>query len=75
MDIAELKKLMAEDKFHHASYRSHGSLWEGLWIYQKEDALRGFVPAGAFFRDSPELAAATELVRGTGISIGAYGAG
>jgi hypothetical protein len=52
------------------------TLWEGLWIYVKEaDGFRGYAPAGCFPKDDPELKAAEDMVRGTGISVGAYGQG
>jgi hypothetical protein len=75
MTLDELRALLASGEFHHATYRNQGSLWEGLWIYKGYDGLRGFHPAGCFGKDSPDLPAAEALVRGTGISVGAYGAG
>lgn len=76
MKIEDLKKLMGDGKFHHATYRSVGTLWEGLWIYQKEpDEARGFFPAGAFLKGADDFPQAEELVRGTGISVGSYGQG
>jgi len=76
MTIDELKALRAADKFHHATYRNQGSLWEGLWIYEKaDDGFRGFKPAGAFFKDDPNLDAAERELRGAGVSVGAYGCG
>ena len=76
MTITELKAMLADGSFDHATYRNHGTLWEGLWIYAKaEQGFRGYVPAGAFFRDSAELREAEQLTRGTGISVGAFGQG
>ena len=76
MTLNELKALLAAGAFDHATYRNHGTLWEGLWIYVKaEHGFRGYAPAGAFFKDSPDLDAAFEVVRGTGLSVGAYGRG
>lgn len=66
---------MESGKFHHATYRDIGKLWEGLWIYQKYDGLRGFEPVGSFLKDSPELETAMELTRSTGISVSSYGRG
>ncbi len=75
MSLEQLKELLASGQFHHATYRNFGTLWEGLWIYRKYDGLRGFKPAGCFGKDSPLLHDAEELVRGTGVSVGAYGRG
>jgi hypothetical protein len=75
MKLDELKTLMQSGQFHHATYRNFGTLWEGLYIYRKYDGLRGFEPCGAFPKDDPELDAAHDLLRGTGVSVGAYGNG
>lgn len=75
MTTQELKTMMADGTFHHATYRSFNSLWEGLWIYKKDNAVRGFISAGAFFKDDPALAEAELLVRNTGISVGGYSQG
>jgi hypothetical protein len=75
MTVEQLRTLMESGKFHHGTYRCAGTLWEGLWIYERSTELRGFVPAGFFPRGSTELEAAMELVRSTGISVGAYGQG
>ena len=73
MTIDELKSLIAEGKFHHATYRDHGTLWEGLWIYEKSDDRIGFKPAGSFPKGTEDEA--YQLVRHTGVSNGAYGRG
>ena len=76
MKIAELQALLDSGTFHHATYREQGSIWEGLWIYAKDaNGFRGYRVVGCFGKDSPELQAASALVRGSGISIGAYGRG
>ena len=75
MTLAELKALRESGQFHHATYRYHGSLWEGLYIYERYDGLRGFNVAGVFHKDNPDLEAAYSMVRDTGISLGSYGAG
>jgi len=76
MTLNELQSLRSSGLFHHASYRNHGTLWEGLWIYVKsEGGFRGYAPAGAFFKDDTDLDAAHEVVRGTGVGVGAYGRG
>ena len=75
MTIVDLKMLQTAGKFHHATYRQDG-LWTGLWVYEKAaDGFRGYKPAGAFFKDDPALPDAEALVRGSGISLGAYGHG
>jgi hypothetical protein len=76
MTLDSLKAMLADGSFDHATYRNHGTLWEGLWIYERNaTGFRGYAPAGCFHKDSPDLDAAFELVRGTGISVGAYGRG
>ena len=51
MTIPELRQLLDSGKFHHATYRNFGNLWEGLWIYEKADELRGFLPVGTFAKE------------------------
>lgn len=76
MDLKELQILRDTNAFHHATYRQHGTVWEGLWIYIKKDGgFRGYDVAGCFYKHAPELEAAHEICRGTGISVGAYGRG
>lgn len=75
MSLEKLKELLASGQFHHATYRDIGTLWEGLVIYVKEDTKVGFHPAGSFPKDDPDQDAAYDLVRGTGVSVGAYGRG
>jgi len=76
MTIAELQALMTDGEFHHATYRNLATLWEGLHIYVKDPAgHRGFSHAGIFLKNNPELNAAMEMVRKTGISVGSYGKG
>jgi len=76
MKLETLKTLRQTGEFHHATYRNMGTLWEGLWIYTKDvNGFRGFNVAGCFPKNDPELDAAHELVRGTGVSVGAYGQG
>ena len=75
MTIDDLKTLQADGKFHHATYRQVG-LWTGLWVYEKAaGGFRGYKPVGAFFKNDPTLPAAEALVRGSGVSLGAYGHG
>ena len=76
MTLDELRALLASGDFHHATYRNGGTLWEGLHIYAKRtDGFRGYAHCGAFLRDDNTLKDAEELVRGTGVSVGAYGQG
>jgi hypothetical protein len=83
MTLTELKELRAAGRFHHATYRNQGTLWEGLWIYENDEPPADwgarwhprYKPAGAFYKDNPELDAAHDELRGTGISLGRYGAG
>jgi len=74
MTIPELVQLHQDGKFHHATYRNIGNLWEGLYIYSvKADGLRGFELAGCFGKSEPALETAMALCKG--ISVGAYGQG
>lgn len=78
MQIEELRRLFDSGKFHHATYRNMGTLWEGLWIYAKaKGTARGFEAVGCFnaYEKNPDLDAAIELLRHTGISVGSYGRG
>lgn len=76
MTIAELKSMVENGTFHHATYRNRGTVWEGLWIYAKDEkGFRGFSVVDSFFRDSPDLEEAYNLTRKTGISVGSYGQG
>lgn len=80
MTLGALRALIESGRFHHATYRNFGSLWEGLHVYAKSEpgqplGFRGYVHVGAFYRDNPDLASAEALARGTGVSAGAYGAG
>lgn len=75
-NLEALKELISGGNFHHATYRNFGTLWEGLWIYKKSSSgFRGFEPATTFLKDDPNLDAAHELVKGTGIHVGSYGKG
>lgn len=75
MTISELVNLRQSGRFHHATYRDIGLLWEGLRIYETADNELGFLPGGCFYKDDPDLAAAETYLRDTGISVGARGNG
>lgn len=79
MTLPELRALMESGSFHHATYRDHGTLWEGLYIYERATneagGFRGYKLAGAFHKNSSDLAAAERIVAPTGVSVGAYGEG
>ena len=77
MTRESLRKMIGDGSFHHATYRNVGTLWEGLWVYVKdEDGLRGFSVAGCFNVSKPEaLREAQAIVRETGTSLGSYGKG
>lgn len=64
MPLETLKQLRESGQFHHATYRNRG--------IKASDGFRGYSPAGFFPVGDPELDAAHELVRGTGISVGSY---
>lgn len=75
MKLDELLALRTEGRFHHATYRGVGSLWEGLFIYPVQaDGFRGFGgPIGCFPKDDPDLDEAHKMCPGS--SVGAYGEG
>jgi hypothetical protein len=76
MTLDDLRRMLADGTFHHATYRNHGTLWEGLWIYERDPkGFGGYGVVGCFPKDSPDLDAAFALTSKTGISIGAYGHG
>lgn len=77
MTLAKLQELIDSGNFHHATYRNQGTLWEGLWIYEKEttNKFNGFRPTGSFAKDDPCLEEAYALVRHTGVSVGHFGGG
>ncbi len=84
MTVDELRALIASGKFHHATVKSgQGRCWDGLYVYEAGDGpgyCRGFKLTGSFAygwgdRESPDMTAAYDLVRGSGISFGAYGEG
>lgn len=75
MTVNELKELRASGQFHHATYRNQGSIWEGLYIYRRYDGLRGFDVAGVFGKNDPNLDAAYDIVRDSGVSVGSFGNG
>lgn len=72
MTLSELVNLKQSGKFHHATYRDVGSLWEGLRVYETSDCAIGYKPAGCFYKDSADLKAAQDYLRGTGVSFGSY---
>ena len=75
MNLEQLKALMESGQFHHATYRELGTIWEGLYIYVKEDSKIGFNLAGSFNKADGLADAAYDMVRNTGVSLGAYGRG
>lgn len=77
-NLEALKRLLESGEFHHATYRCIGTLWEGLWFYSRSSkGRRGFEVAGCInaSMDADVLDEAHELVKGTGVSVGSYGAG
>lgn len=75
-ELAKLKAMLEDGSFHHATYRHDGRLWDGWYIYRKDDlGFRGFSLALSFSTKSHLKEAVTELVRNTGYSLGSYGNG
>lgn len=77
MTLTELKDLLDSGKFHHATYRTDYA--RGLHIYSSDaKGHRGFVYVGCFsesLTDKATIDAAYNMVRGTGVSLGAFGNG
>jgi hypothetical protein len=74
--LDDLRASLESGMFHHATYRDLNSIWEGLYIYLREDnGFNGFTVGGCFGKGSPDLEAAYQLVRHTGVSLGARGEG
>lgn len=77
--LDQLKTMIADGRFHHATYRDHGTLWEGWKIYEKASdengGFRGFKLALSFGKNDSEINEAYELIRNTGYSVGSYGNG
>jgi hypothetical protein len=78
LTVDELKQLMADGKFHHATYREIGKVWEGLYVYVRDnDGFRGFKLYGSFnnyYRArNAECERAMELIKG--LHVGSYGNG
>lgn len=77
MTLDKLKALIAEGKFHHATYRTDFA--RGLHIYKNAEpgsGFRGFEYVGMFSEhDKAVCDEAYALTRHTGISLGAYGKG
>lgn len=75
--IQQLRLLLDEHKFHHATYRDQGRLWEGLFIYPNDP--NGFCgyggPCLVFGKEDLDLSAAQDMVKHLGTSLGAYGKG
>lgn len=77
MTLEQLKALLESGRFHHATMRELNTIWEGLYIYEKDDDPKwvGYRMVGSFNKADGLVDAAYELVRGTGVSLGAYGQG
>lgn len=74
--IDKLRESLLSGRFHHATYRNQGTVWEGLWFYEKDPSgFRGYSVAGCVNGSDSDIDAADDLVRGTGISVGSYGKG
>lgn len=76
--LQQLKTLIAKDKFHHATFRCQGTVWEGIWFYKKSDsekAFRGFEVAGCVNKSDKDYEEAYKILAGKGMSVGSYGEG
>jgi hypothetical protein len=78
MNLERLKALLESGQFHHATYRQLGTIWEGFYIYEKAPDPKwvGYCLVGSFNKSEGDLMlAAEDMVRHTGVSLGAYGRG
>jgi len=77
MTLEQLKSLQDSGKFHHATYRELGTIWEGLYIYETDDDPKwvGYRLVGSFNKVDGLADVAYELVRASGVSLGAFGRG
>lgn len=75
--LTALRGMLADGSFHHATHRLDSpSLWNGLWIYKRDSAgFAAYSPAFCFYEGDPQQSEAHELVRHTGVSVGARGEG
>lgn len=77
--IELLKECRANGTFHHATIRNLDRCYGGLYFYVKateeNGGFRGYKMAGSVSKDSPDFDKAIDMVKGTGISMGAYGEG
>jgi len=74
--VADVKKLIETNEFHHASYRDIGTIWEGWHVYVKDtNGFNGFLLVGCIGKNHPEIEQAYQLLRNTGYSVGSYGNG
>lgn len=72
--LYEFKKLITDNKFHHATYKELGGMFEGLYIYENsQNGFRGFDLVGTIYKDSNEYIEAGFLVKDA--SVGSYGQG
>jgi hypothetical protein len=77
MTLEQLKTLMDSGRFHHATYRQLGTIWEGLYIYERDDDPKwvGYRLVGSFNKSEATADAAYDIVRSTGVSLGSRGNG
>lgn len=75
-NLDDLRELIERGQFHHATYRNHGKLWEGLHVYRNESTgVMGYTLVGQFYHDDPMLSEAESIVAPFGTSVGRYGEG
>ena len=79
MKLDELQSLIESNRFHHATYRNLGTLWEGLYIYARDDSQDwiGYRLVDCFnAREQPsELRSAEDMIRQQttgGIAVGSF---
>jgi hypothetical protein len=77
MTLEQLKQLKESGKFHHATYRELNTIWEGLYIYERDEDPKwiGYRLVGSFNKADGNADAAYDIVRETGVSVGSFGNG
>jgi hypothetical protein len=76
MTTADVQELISRGDFHHATHRPQQ--FDSLFIYQRDDdGFRGYTLFGGVSNrtDPTTFAQVSEIVRHTGISVGAFGNG
>lgn len=78
-ELENLKALIESGDLHHATYRSKGTVWEGIWFYRRSSGplatMHGFEIAGCVNKTDPDLEEAFQVLAGKGMHVGCFGGG